>query len=134
MVRLLIRIGVFLLSCAIGLLAAVLILDRMTIDFGSFVIVVLIFGALQSLLSPWVMKMAHRHASTLLGGVGLISTFLALLVTNLLASGLSIRGVDTWVFACLIVWLVTMLATLFLPFLIVKKHLREPARTGGAVG
>lgn len=125
MIRALISTGIFLLSCAIGLLVAMSVLDRMTIDLGSFVIVVVIFGALQAILSPFIAKMAHRYASALLGGVGLISTFVALLVASLVSSGLTIRGADTWLLACLIVWLVTMLGTLLLPLLLVKKRLRR---------
>ncbi|PRZ44091.1 superfamily IV 4 TMS phage holin [Antricoccus suffuscus] len=117
--------AVFLASCAIGLLAAKFTLDEMTIQWGSFLIVVVIFGVLQAILSPFVAKMVHRNATALLGGVGLLSTFIALLITSLLSSGLTIRGVTTWVLACVIVWLVTMIATMFLPLLVVKKHLRQ---------
>lgn len=56
-----------------------------------------------------------------LGGIGLISTFVALFVANLVPYGLSIRGLKAWVFATLIVWVVTSLATLLLPKLLPKR-------------
>lgn len=71
-------------------------------------------------MSPVVDKLARRYAEPLLGGVGLISTFIALLVATLLSGGLRIHGVSTWIAATLIVWLVTALATLVVPRLLAK--------------
>lgn len=134
MLRMIISAAVFLLSCAIGLLVAKFTLSGMTIEVGSFLIVVVIFAILQAILTPFTAKMIHRHASALLGGVGLFSTFIALLITSLLSSGLRISGVSTWVLACVIVWIVTMLATLLLPLLLVKKHLRQRGAEQRPVG
>ena len=64
-----------------------------------------IFAALQPVLS----RLIPSHL--VLGAVGLASTFVALLLTNLISSGLAIKGVGTWILATLIVWVVTMLAT-----------------------
>ena len=36
-------------------------------------------------------------------------------------NGLSIRGIGSWVGATIVVWLVTALATLLLPVLIIKQ-------------
>lgn len=124
-IRLLISTGVFLASAAVGLLAANSLLDGMSLDALSFVIVVVIFAMLQAVLSPFLTKIAMRNAPAVLGGVGLLSTFVALLITSLVTSGLTISGFDTWVFASLIVWIVTMLATLLLPLLVVKRVVTE---------
>ena len=64
-----------------------------------------IFAVLQLVLS----RLIPRHV--VLGAVGLASTFVALLPTKLISSGLAIKGVGTWIHATLIVWVVTMLAT-----------------------
>ena len=64
-----------------------------------------IFAALQPVLS----RLIPSHL--VVGAVGLASTFVALLLTNLISSGLAIKGVGTWILATLIVWVVTMLAT-----------------------
>ena len=102
MPRLLVSALVWLGSATIGLLAAKWLLDGMTIDGGSFVVVVLIFAVLQVVLTPFLIKVTHRNAPALLSGVGLLSTFLALLITTVLSSGMSISGLDTWLFATLI--------------------------------
>ena len=130
MVRLLVSAAIWLGSATIGLLAAKWLLDGMTIDLGSFVVVVLIFAVLQAVLTPFLIKVTHRNAPALLSGVGLLSTFLALFITTVVSSGMSITGLDTWVLATLIVWIVTMLATFLLPMLFVKKAVdrrRDPA-------
>jgi hypothetical protein len=130
MVRLLVSAVVWLGSATIGLLAAKWLLDGMTIDVGSFVAVVLIFAVLQAVLTPFLVKVTHRNAPALLSGVGLISTFLALLITTVVSSGMSITGLDTWLFATLIVWVVTMLATFLLPMLFVKKAVNRSRDPG----
>ena len=63
---------------------------------------------------------AERSAPALVGGVGLITTLIALIITTLISDGLSISGLGTWIGASLIVWIVTMLATLLLPVILVK--------------
>lgn len=127
MIRFLVRAAIFLASAAIGLLVAKLALDGMTIDATSFLTVVVIFAVLQSVLAPFFAKVTARNAPALLGATGLISTFVALLVADLVSDGMSISGADTWLFATLIVWLVTMLATLLLPLILVKAGV-EAAR------
>lgn len=133
MVRFLIRMAIFLASAAIGLLIATILLGSsgFKINPASFVFVVVIFALLQALLAPVLSQAANRNAPALLGGVGLATTFIALLVTSLLASGLSISGLSTWVFATLIVWIVTMLATLFLPMIFVKQKLEDRRDANG---
>ena len=87
--------------------------------------VVVIFATGQAILSPFMAKVAMRNAPALLGGVGLFTTFIALLITSLLSDGLTIDGADTWVFATLVVWIVTMLATLLLPLLLGKRMVSD---------
>ena len=65
--------------------------------------------------------MASRYASAFLGGIGLVSTLVALVLASVLTHGLSIRGVGSWIGATVVVWLVTALATVVLPALFVKK-------------
>ena len=43
-----------------------------------FVICILIFAILQSVLAPWVSKLADRYAPVLMGGIGIFSTLIAL--------------------------------------------------------
>lgn len=127
MVRFLIRMAIYVVAAAVGLVVAALALDDMELDFTALLYAAIIFAAIQSLLTPWFAKVTHRNAPALLGAVGLVTSFIALVVTTWLTSGLSISGASTWLLAALIVWLVTMVATFVLPFILVKMGV-EAAR------
>ncbi|MCF6388975.1 phage holin family protein [Mycobacterium sp. MBM] len=121
MIRFLLRIAVFLGSSAIGLLVASWLVSGVTLRPLGFLTAVVIFTVAQAILSPFFLKMASRYASAFLGGIGLISTFAALFLASLFSSGISIRGLGSWVAATVVVWLVTAIATLVLPALVLKK-------------
>ena len=80
-----------------------------------------VFSIAQAILSPFILKMASRYASAFLGGIGLLSTLVALLVASVLTHGLTIRGLGSWIAATVLVWLVTAVATLTLPVLVIGK-------------
>lgn len=120
MIRLLIRSVVFLGSSAIGLWVASLLLPDLHLSAGGFIVTVIVFSIAQSVLAPFIMKVTARNAPAFLGGIGLVSTFVALLIASLFPGGLSISGWQTWVLASLVVWLATALATMVLPFLLVR--------------
>lgn len=121
MVRLLIAGLIRLLANAVGLLVAAYVLDDMTLTNSAFVVAVLIFTVVEILIDPLLTKIALTSATALRGSVALVTTFIGLLVTTLLTDGLDINGVDTWIFATLIVWLAALLAGLLLPLILVKK-------------
>ncbi|KQZ82180.1 hypothetical protein ASD56_14985 [Microbacterium sp. Root166] len=129
MLTFLIRAAIFLVSAALGLIAADLILEGFHIDWSDwwgFVLAVVIFAVIQSVLAPWVFKLTHRHAPALLGGIGIISTFVAILVVVLIPNaGIGISQPIAWILAPVIVWLVTALATWLLPPLFIKKKVDE---------
>jgi Mycobacterial 4 TMS phage holin, superfamily IV len=130
MVRLLIRAAIFLGTAALGLLIAWWLLPGFDIDWAGFLVAMVVFAIAQSLLSPLITKLATRHAPEVLGGVGLVSTFLALLLATVIANGLRIDGLLTWVLATLIVWLVTALGTWLLSVAFLKRRVgaRRDAR------
>lgn len=132
MVRLLIRTLIFLGSSALGLLAAQLILDGFKISVSGFVLTVVVFSVIQSVLAPFIAKMARRYASFLLGGIGLLAAFVGLVAASWLTDGLTITGLSTWILASLVVWLVTAIATVALPAIFLKKKV-EGRRSGSAV-
>lgn len=132
MTRFLLRIAVFLGSAALGLLAAHLLLEDFTLSLSGFLAAVILFALAQSLLAPLTESMARKHAPALLGGIGVISTFVALLVATLFAGGLSISGISTWILATLIVWLVTALAAWFLPKVLLKDRDTKGTSTPGS--
>lgn len=121
MIRLLLRTAVFLGSAAIGLLVAAWLVPGVSVSVSGFITAVVIFSVAQAILSPFFLKMASRYASAFLGGIGLVSTLAALILASVLTHGLSIRGIGSWVIATIVVWLVTAVATLLLPILIIKR-------------
>jgi ATP/ADP translocase len=81
----------------------------------------LVFAVAQAILSPFIFKMASRYASAFLGGIGLLSTLVALILASVLTHGLTIRGLGWRVSATVLVWVVTAAATLLLPVLVIRK-------------
>ncbi|GAA5096385.1 phage holin family protein [Microbacterium yannicii] len=129
MLTFLIRALIFLVSAALGLIVADLILPGFTLhwdDWWGIVLAVVIFAVLQSILAPWLFKITRRHANALIGGIGLLSTFVALLIAVLIpAAGIGINGPVAWIIGTLIVWLVTALATWLLPPLFIKNKVQD---------
>ena len=121
MIRFLLRTAIFLGSSAFGLLVAAWLIPGVSVSVSGFITAVVIFTVAQAILSPFFLKMASRYASAFLGGIGLVSTLAALILASVFTNGLSIRGIGSWVAATVLVWLVTALATLLLPMLLLKK-------------
>ena len=133
MVRLIIRTAVFLVAAALGIIAATLLVDGVSVTASGFLIVVVLYAVVQSVISPFIAKVAARNASALLGGVGIIATFIALLAATLVGDSLTISGgVGTWIAATVVVWLVTALATLLIPWLLVKAGVERARERRGA--
>ena len=120
MVRFLLRTLIFLGSAALGLFVAHLLLDDFALSISGFIVAVVVFALAQSIVAPIAESFARNRVPALVGGIGVISTFLALLIATLLADGLAISGAATWILGTLIVWLVTALATSLLPLLLIK--------------
>jgi uncharacterized membrane protein YvlD (DUF360 family) len=125
MIAFLIRAAIFLASAALGLWVASLLVEGFTLTASGFLVAVLVFALLQSILSPWILTMTRRYASALTGGVGLISTFIGLWVATLVGDGLTIDGGQAWLLGGVVVWIVTMFGTLLLPLVLVKKAVRQ---------
>ncbi|MFJ6416581.1 phage holin family protein [Paeniglutamicibacter sp. NPDC091659] len=125
MIRFLIRLAIFVVSSALGLLVTSWILDGFTIHASGFIVAVLVFTVVQSVIAPFVATMARRYASAFLGGVGLIATALALFIAQLFPGGLTLSGVSTWVLGTLLVWLISALGTFLLPFWWLREKRRS---------
>lgn len=124
-----IRALTFVVSAAVGLILADLLLEGFHIDWTDwwgFVLAVLIFALIQSVLAPLVSRLTRRHAPEMLGGIGIISTFVSILIVVLIpGAGIGISQPLAWVVAPLIVWIVTALATWLVPPLFIKDERRE---------
>lgn len=125
MIRFLIRTAVFFASALIGLFVADMILADLSVAGESYIMVAIIFALIQALISPLMFKTVHRNASAFTGGVGLISTLVALIATTILTSGLTITGLTTWILAALIVWLAGAIAAFILPLIFLKRTVQE---------
>ncbi len=117
--------AIYFLAALIGIIVANLFLEGMTVDTRSYFSVAIIFAIIQAILSPLISNMAEKNAPAFTGGIGLLSTFVALFITNIALSGITVSGFSTWILASLIIWLVTAIAVFILPFLLVKKVVNE---------
>ena len=125
MIRFLIRMVIAVVANAVGLLVAAALLDGMHVNAGSFVVAVIIFTVAFALMQPFLVAQFRRGNSAALGGVALIATLVALIVTDLVSDGFSIDGAGTWIAATVIVWLGALLAAFILPFLGLRRYLEE---------
>lgn len=121
LIRLLVQTAVFLATAALGLLVTAAALPGFRFSWSGFTIVVVVFAVAQTLVTAMARPLARKHAPALVAGVGLVSSFLALLVASAF-TGLSVDGVVTWVLATLIVWLVTSVAAWMLPKLTTRDR------------
>ncbi len=131
MIRLLVRAVIFFATCAAGLLVASWLLDDFHVSTTGFIAAVLVFALAQSILSPFILNLARKYAPALLGGFGLISTLVALILASTLTDGLTINGAMTWLLGTLTVWLVTALGTWLLPLVVFKKYFRASSAQDG---
>jgi uncharacterized membrane protein YvlD (DUF360 family) len=126
MIRFLLNMVVYFLAALVGIIAADVILPGFTVSgFTSYVVVALIFGVIQGILSPLVGGMVKKNASAFQGGVGIISVLITLVLTATLSSDLTVDGLTTWILAAVIIWLFAALAAFILPFFIVKRAVNE---------
>ena len=109
MIRFLTQTVVNIITSTIALLVAAWLVVGMTLVPSGFIVTVLVFVAASAVLSPFTFNMARKYASAALGGVGLISTLLALFVASLFPGGLTIDGFGSWAVVSLIVWFITAL-------------------------
>lgn len=129
MITFLFRALLYLVSAGLGLIVADLLLPGFQIQWDrwwGFVICILIFAVLQSVLSPFISKLADRYAPVLMGGIGIVSTLVALIVVVLLPiGGLRITDAAGWILGAVIVWIVTALGSVLLPMIFIKRRVAE---------
>jgi putative membrane protein len=104
----LIRVGCAAAANAITLGIAAALFDKVEINAVTFIVAVVIFTLAAVLLKPLIERAAGEYASGVTWVAGLVTTFLALLVTDTLSDGLQIDGAGTWVMATVVVWLGTL--------------------------
>lgn len=111
--RLAVRIVLAVVANAIALLIAAALLDGVRIDAAGFALAVIIFSLASLIVTPVLAWIVLKRMRALLGVIALVTTFAALLVTDLLSDGFEVEGALDWVLATVIVWLATMFYDLF---------------------
>jgi len=129
MIAFVFRTLTYLASAGIGLIVADLALTGFQIEWDKwwgFVICIVIFATLQSILGPWIAKLADRYAPVLMGGIGIVSTLVALIIVVLLPiGGLRITDLAGWIVGAVIVWVVTAICTIVLPLIFLKREVKD---------
>jgi hypothetical protein len=111
--NLLLRLVVSLISSAVAFVVADVLLDDFVVSYPlGLIIPVVLFTVATVLLGPVVSAMIEKYATWASIAVGLIITFLALLITDLVSDKLTIEGVGTWVIGTAIVWLASIVTAL----------------------
>ena len=122
MVRMLIRIAINVASAAIGLLVSAWLLPDFRLQLSGFLTAAAVLTIAQTVLGPFVFTMAKRYATAMLGGIGIISTLVALFIASLIPGGVTVTGFTTWILAALIIWLCMALGTWLLVAVILKRR------------
>ncbi len=112
---------------AIALIVIHFALPGVTLHFKGFLIALAVFTLAHALLGPFILNIAQRYAAPLAGGVGLVSTLLALWVATLFQNGIVISDMQSWVLAPIIVWVITALGGWILMAFVVDKRLQRRA-------
>jgi hypothetical protein len=95
-------------GAAVGLVVAALTFSEFDLDSDGFVLALLVFAVLSVTLLSVVFKALRRHAGSIVPLSGLISTFLALWLTDLVSEGLTIDGTGTLFGSALLIWVLSM--------------------------
>ncbi|MBK7821985.1 MAG: phage holin family protein [Tessaracoccus sp.] len=84
-------------------------IDGVTVRPTGLITAVAVFVIANALFTPFIFKMARKYAPAAMGGIGLISTLVALLIASALGDALTISGFMPWVLATMLVWVITAL-------------------------
>jgi putative membrane protein len=126
-VRLLVRVALAVAANAAALLIAAALLERFEIDTSGFLIALAIFSLLSLPVQPlvtWVVTTPNRVFAAV---VGLLVTWLVLVITDAVSDGIQIEGWWTWVLATIIVWLASLVDELVYDVLVPRTRPRaEP--------
>lgn len=129
MIRFLLNLAIQLVVAVLALLVAGWLIAGVHLEPAGFIVGVVVFTAAQAILGPFIYAMARKYASAILGGIGIVSTLLALWVATLFPGGLRIEGVTAWVVAPLVVWVITALGTWLLGFLVIHRWWQRRQQT-----
>ena len=125
MIRAIVRTGILLVANAIGLIVASIVLKDVAINVTGFLLALLIFTVCAAVLTPTIRSQLERRNSAALGGVALISTLVALIITVIVSNGLEVHGLAGWLGGPLIIWGSSLVVAFVLPYFGLKKYLDD---------
>jgi hypothetical protein len=109
--RLAIRLGTSLIGIAVGIIVSSAALSRFSINATAIVETTLVFWFVHLATQFMALKvLVHQPSIALAGLLALASTIVALIIVNAIVSGLRIHGLNTYVFATLIIWVTTSIS------------------------
>jgi uncharacterized membrane protein YvlD (DUF360 family) len=114
-----------LVSSALALLVAAWLIPGVSIEPAGFIVAVIVLTLAGGILGPFVFNVARQYASPVLGGIGLVTTLIALFIATLFPGGLRIDGFVSWVSAMVIVWVISALGGWILPLVLLRKRRGE---------
>jgi len=124
-----IRLGLAAVANGLLLLLAAILFDTFQIGFFGWFVATALFTALTMALRGAMTSVAGKFASGATWVGGLLTTWVALLVTDLLTnrSKFDLEGFRTWILTILIVWVGTIVYDLVDERLIESVHSRSKA-------
>jgi len=109
--RLAIRFGTSLIGIAVGVLVSSAVLSKFSISATGVVEATFVFWFVHLATQFMALKvLVHQPSIALAGLLAVASTIVALIIVNVIVSGLSIHGLNTYVFATLIIWVTTSIS------------------------
>ncbi len=103
-----IRLGSSLVGIAAGLLISAGVLSKFSIDATALVEATLIFWAVHFFVQVVALRVLVRQPSIALAGLlALASTIVSLVIVEVIVSGSTVHGAQTYVLATLIIWITT---------------------------
>ena len=104
-----IRLLASLAGIAVGIVVSATLLDEFSVDAEALVVATVLFWIVHLVVQFLALRILIRQPSVALAGLlALASTIVALTIVNIIVSGMSIRGIPTYVLATLIIWLATV--------------------------
>ena len=123
MIRFLAQSTLMVIGNALGLLVAAAIVSDFHVSVTGFTLSLVFFTVAQIILAPFILQLAIQYVPAFRGGIALVTTFVVLLLTTWLTSGLRIESATAWVVAPFVIWLISVVAGVLLPLVLFKKAL-----------
>jgi hypothetical protein len=121
-----IRIGTSLAGIALGVLLSSAVLAKFSVNATAVLEATVLFWVIHIGVQVLALRVLVRQPSIALAGLlALASTVVSLIIVNAIVSGLTIRGLQTYVLATLIIWLTTSLGDIVARQLIKRRSPRR---------